>query len=435
MKALLVALTVAVGFSASANESMPKHKSMSLVQLISAAIDANDDLKASRHLASAQMKLSQSVDTWPEPTIKFAVQNMPLSASLSQENMTQTKVSVQQAIPQGDTIEINQQQHKLKQHSQQINQQLVILELKKQVTDLFLQGNLAQQAVSIIAEDLQLFEQLIEISNASYSANLGKTRQQDIIRAQLQLLQLQQTQAQWQQKLAVVKSQLITLNKLTLKAEQLQLKHSLPYPVESLDDYQSWSTNQWALQLAKHPKMLLAKNKSSQQQQQLLLEKQKLKAKWGLEAGYGYRADNNMGQSRDDLFSVGVSVQLPLFTKNNKRQAVAAQTAKKQAALAQQNQTLTLLTSQAQQWFTQAASQQQQLVLYRQLLNQAQQHAETAMTAYTNDDGQFSDVVTAKQTLLQTQLAQIQLQMAQQQSLNQLNYFIPADLAVGAHHE
>ena len=58
------------------------------------------------------------------------------------------------------------------------------------VSQLWLDAYNAQESISLIEKDRPLFEQLADIAEASYSAAFGKTRQQDIIRAQLELTRL-----------------------------------------------------------------------------------------------------------------------------------------------------------------------------------------------------------------------------------------------------
>ena len=53
-----------------------------------------------------------------------------------------------------------------------------------------------------------LFEQMVDIANASYSSAVGTTRQQDVIRAQLEVVQLDDKKAFAYQKLNTAKAQL-----------------------------------------------------------------------------------------------------------------------------------------------------------------------------------------------------------------------------------
>ncbi|AOW78744.1 hypothetical protein A3Q34_19015 [Colwellia sp. PAMC 20917] len=45
------------------------------------------------------------------------------------------------------------------------------------------------------------------------------------------------------------------------------------------------------------------------------MAQQKYKTEWGVNASYGYRGDDAMDGSRADLFSIGVTFDIPLLLK------------------------------------------------------------------------------------------------------------------------
>ena len=50
-----------------------------------------------------------------------------------------------------------------------------------------------QENIELIEQNRNLFEQLSQLAEASYASGLGKTRQHDIVRAQLELTRLEDT--------------------------------------------------------------------------------------------------------------------------------------------------------------------------------------------------------------------------------------------------
>ena len=58
------------------------------------------------------------------------------------------------------------------------------------VSQLWLKTYLAQESIALIEKDRPLFEQLADVAEAGYSSTLGRIRQHDIIRAQLELTRL-----------------------------------------------------------------------------------------------------------------------------------------------------------------------------------------------------------------------------------------------------
>ncbi|WP_232368293.1 TolC family protein [Alteromonas sp. MB-3u-76] len=70
--------------------------------------------------------------------------------------------------------------------------------------------------------------------------------------------------------------------------------------------------------LSQHPAVKALEVKRKVSEKAIDLAKQQYKPQWGGNANYGYRDDMPSGQSRADFFSVGVSFDVPLFTKNDK---------------------------------------------------------------------------------------------------------------------
>ncbi|TMP76859.1 transporter, partial [Pseudoalteromonas phenolica] len=58
-------------------------------------------------------------------------------------------------------------------------------QVRRDVSQVWLDIVQAKKTLELIERDSVLFDQMVEIANASYSNALGATRQQDVIRAQL----------------------------------------------------------------------------------------------------------------------------------------------------------------------------------------------------------------------------------------------------------
>ena len=83
---------------------------------------------------------------------------------------------------------------------------------------------------------------------------------------------------------------------------------------------------------------------------------------------------------------------------------------------------------------------QQRRTLYRQqLLPQTEEQAEAALTAYTNDDGSFADVVRSRITALTAQLDMLTIEVERLKQIIQFNYFFApnanAMIQINSHQE
>ena len=159
------------------------------------------------------------------------------------------------------------------------------------------------------------------------------------------------------------------------------------------------------------------------------LAKQKYKAEWGVNASYGYRADDPMGRSRADMFSVGVTFDLPLFTE--KRQDKEVQSAISQTEAVKTEKLL--LLRQLLGSYSSAKGRLLRLIarqdLYKtKLLPQIHDQAEASLTAYTNDDGDFSEVVRSRISVLNAEIDELALNVEEQKIRLELNYLFVGNI-------
>ena len=130
-----------------------------------------------------------------------------------------------------------------------------------------------------------------------------------------------------------------------------------------------------------------------------------------------------MGKSRADLFSVGVTFDLPLFTEDRQDKEV-------QSAIFQTEAVKTeklLLLRQLLGSYSSAKGRLKRLKdrqnLYTsKLLPQIHDQAEASLTAYTNDDGDFAEVVRSRIAVLNAEIDELTLNVEEQKILLELNY-------------
>ena len=166
-------------------------QSLSLKQATNTAMADDPWLVGNRQTQQALLAQSVAAATSFDPMISIGLVNMPLdSFAFNQEGMTQFKVGVKQKFGRGDSLLLVQQQ--LVERSEQqpllrLNRQA---QVKVNISELWLRVYLADRTIALIKQDRQLFEQLVDVAESSYASTIAKTRQQDVIRAQLELIRL-----------------------------------------------------------------------------------------------------------------------------------------------------------------------------------------------------------------------------------------------------
>ncbi|MCW8833347.1 MAG: TolC family protein, partial [Colwellia sp.] len=311
-----------------------------------------------------------------------------------------------------------------------------------------------QQSIALIEKNRALFEQLADVAEASYSSALGKTRQQDIVRAQLELTRLEDRLdllAQHQNRYEGMLSQWLTSlstehgsqGDVHLESEftlhNIVLSKQLPQ-IELLNRNlvldENWlQPSKLVTYFSKHPSLVAIEKKVSATKTGIKLAKQKYEPEWGVNASYGYRADDPMGSSRADLFSVGVTFDLPLFTKNRQDNEVKSAISKTEAVKTEKLLLLRqLLASYSSAKGRLLRLKDRQALYASKLIPQTHDQAEAALTAYTNDDGDFAEVVRSRIAVLNAEIDALTLNVAEQKLILELNYLFVGSINT-AHHK
>jgi outer membrane protein TolC len=386
--------------------------------------------------------MSTAVSTLPDPKVSIGFANLPTNGfDFGQEGMTQAKIGIAQMFPRGDTLDIKSQQLRIQSEAFPFQRQNREAKVAVTVGGLWLDAYRVQQSIALIEKNRSLFEQLADVAQASYSSALGKTRQQDIVRAQLELTRLddrldmlgQQKNryegmlSQWLTKLSTNNGSVDTGLYSDLSLHNIVLSEQLPQIDlfnNDLVNAKNWLQPQKLVHyFTSHPSVIVIDKKVSATKTGIKLAEQKYLPEWGVSASYGYRADDPLGRSRADLFSVGVTFDLPLFTENRQDKELQSAIFKTEAVKTEK----LLLLKQLPGSYSSAKGRLQRLKdrqnLYKsKLLPQIHDQAEASLTAYTNDDGDFSEVVRSRIAVLNAEIDELALDVEEQKIHLELNY-------------
>jgi len=339
-------------------------------------------------------------------------------------------------LPRGNTLELQTQKFQLLSGQNPYLRDDRKEQVSVTVTSLWLNAFEAKESIRLIETDRELFEQLVEISEASYSTAYGSTQQQDVVRAQLELTRLDDRLTKLKQQQEVSQKQLgqwvsgrfvqhySMLDASTTAFNDIDTSF-LPTLELRRRDLLDMDEQTLVEALTKHPSILGVESLIKASNTEIELAKQKYKPQWGVSASYGYRGNDAAGGNRADLFSIGVSFDLPIFTE--KRQDKQVQSAVSEAESVKTKKWMLLREMIAE--FESAKVQLQRLnqrnELYQQkLLPQIHEQAEAALTAYTNDEGDFSEVVRARIDVLDAELDKLAIDVERQKIISKLNYFL-----------
>ncbi len=417
-------------------------KGIELKSAVQIALITDPWLVGSRHSQDALEALSIAAGALPDPKVSLGIANLPTDTfDVQQEAMTQSKISVSQLFPRGDSRAIKKKQLEVMSAQYPYQRQDREAKVVTTVSQLWLDAYKAQESIALIEQDRALFEQLADVAQATYSSAFGRTRQQDIVRADLELTQLEdrltllkQQQEMSQERLSewlndyFVDQYLKDTSSASRKnISGIALAGNLPdialLKPEIFERATGVSQQLLAENFMEHPSIKALEQKIQATNIGIELAKQKYKPEWSVNAAYGYRDDDLLGRDRADLFSFGVTFDLPIFAANRQDKELRAATSQAESVKTEKWLLLRKLMASFESLSVQLERLNDRQKLYRsELLPQMHIQAEASLTAYTNDDGDFAEAVRARIAVLNAEIEALSIEVDRQKVITQLNY-------------
>lgn len=378
--------------------------------------------------------LSHAARSLPDPIISVGMANLPVDTfDFSQEAMTQFRVGINQMFPRGKTRLLKQERLEQLSQIQPEARQNRQANVEVIVSHLWLEAYRNELIIQLIKKDRRLFEHLVEVSQFNYTSATGRTKQQDIVRAQLELTRLDDRLTQLRlnrdTRIALLGEWLndpeISLS-LPKNSESIDKNFTLVVNFDGIENNKSSRDNQIDLEklLSLHPLIKSLDWKIRAFETDIDLAKQSYKPKWGINASYGYRDKSLSGEDRSDFYSVGVTFDVPLFKGN--RQDKTLKSAHKEYEAVKTERSLALRKLKSKYESAQARYRllnERHSLLNSRLLKEIAEQAEASLVAYTNDNGDFDEVVRARIAELNARIDAINIVIDLQKNMVELNYF------------
>lgn len=400
-------------------------EALTLDQAVSEALSQDPWLTANQYQQQAALARSEGAGTLPDPKLNFGLMNFPTDTfDYDQEAMTQVSVGISQMLPRGETLSL--QSRKLLQQSQRmpLMREQRRAQVRQTVTELWLAASKAQLSIELIEENRRLFEQLGDIATSSYSSTFGAARQQDLVRAKLELTQLQDRLVQLRQQRDGALRALAQWLQAVDQQSAPSFKLAARIPEQRLPQIDG-GESALLTHLARHPGIQMMDQAIAMAGTDIQLAEQKYRPEWVINASYGLRGEDAMGDDRADLFSVGVSVDMPVFSSTRQDTEVRAANAEQEALRTERLLMLRELRGRYWRLHSELENLDRRYALYRdELLPGLHETAEASINAYTADDGSFSDVVQARISELNARLSLLGIRIERQQKIAALEFVL-----------
>ncbi len=356
-----------------------------------------------------------------DPKLRLGLYNLPLdSLSFTENPTTQLRLGVQQAFPRGDTLKYKRRRTEARAQGELARADELRRQILSKVRVGYLELYYQKQALRIIDTNKALFAQLIDITEAQYAS--GRVSQQDVLRAQLELLRLDDRETRIR---TMQDTGRAALSKWLGDAAQKVLALGFPIlPVLPSEEDLLTALNQ-------HPRIVEESARLYAANQGVAISREQYKPGWNLGVEYRKRfGDEPTGGNRSDMAAIMLTVELPLFTENRQDRRLAASLKQAEAATEKRNDSLRELKAQLRRELANWNRAGERLVLYEDsLIENAEQNSEAALSAYQNGVSEFSTLMRARTTELNVRLEGLRVRIDRAIAVAKLLYLAPSNEA------
>jgi cobalt-zinc-cadmium efflux system outer membrane protein len=327
----------------------------------------------------------------PDPMLRVGLANIRLSDfDRNREAMTQAQVSIRQMFPRGDTQRLSREIREWEARSARAAMALETRRIRLNVREAWLELYYWDRAASVIRERQSSVSQLGEVALAGFSS--GTSNSHDVIRIDLELQMLATRLVEIERNREVARADLSRYLGVEAAARPLTPQWPILPAPDTLDAMRA--------ALVRHPAVAIIDARIAARDRGVELAQQRYRPGYALEAGYGLR------DSRSDLASIGVSVEMPLFNHSGQDASVAAARSLREAEVLSRDAALLDMSRELDSSNAGWRQQTENASLYEaDVLPRARETEEAVLLAYGNERADFAELVRAELAVLDTELA------------------------------
>jgi outer membrane protein TolC len=351
-----------------------------------------------------------------DPKLRFGAVNVPVdSFNLDDEDMTMLEVGVSQEFPGGRTRELARQRMEESAAAAEAVAADRKLVVRREVRRAWTELGYVVRARKLLDSQTDWVEQMRAAARARYAS--GEGTQLDLLRAGLDIAMLREQQLDLERDAAMRRAQLgrwigddaaAGAGPFTLSARS-ELE-----PLAALEP-----------RVLRHPAQVDFERRIDAAQTGVDLAKQRYKPGWMLDMSYGLRSGSMDGESRPDMLSAMVTVDLPVFRANRQDREVAAARADARGLHEMhddhQREMRAML---AEAWAIAARTAELELFYERELVPLAEQSVQAALLAFRANRVMVDEVIEARRVALETWLKHLRLVADRSQAQYDIDYLV-----------
>ncbi|MCJ9430062.1 TolC family protein [Kordiimonas marina] len=383
---------------AAASQKPAAAPALTLEEAVRLALHSDDPyLLEPGERASALDDQATAAAQLPDPKLKVGLANWPTdSFSYTQEPMTQIQVGLSQAFPKGKTLDYKRQKMTAMAEGERfmtaLRQREVVLDTRANWLDLYYWVHAAQE----VRKSRQAVKELIEVVRAVYAT--GRSNSQDILRAELELSLLDD------KLVAIGRGEAMARARLSRRIGTAAAARTVSpsWPAMTHPD----ARDVIAKLLPQHPAVRILAAKTDAAARDVDIAHEQYKPGWAVNVGYGAR-----GSDRADFASVGVTMDLPIFTGKRQDKMAAAAKKARQAATLSEDATLRDLREKLDTAYADWQETGKRITLYKSaVIKRAKDTAEASVLSYRSGVTDFPELIRTRLAELNTELTLLKLE-------------------------
>ncbi|OIP34645.1 MAG: hypothetical protein AUK27_06760 [Deltaproteobacteria bacterium CG2_30_66_27] len=395
---LLMAVSIASSWASPLRAEEPTKGTDVLGRLVRESLERNPELAAFRSTAEGLEQRILPAGSLPDPMLSLSLTNVPVDDfRFDKEPMTSRDVGFTQAFPFPGKLSLKQEIARLSavQGSDRVESMRNLIRFRVKRDFFLLMEN--REVTRLTEKNKALFGELLAVANSRYS--VGKTPQQDLFKAQVEISRLEKMLIALRKKNVELVADLNTLrNRPVTDPVELPAAYDLPeFPHDEA----------YLLELAKtsNPDLRREGDAVRQRETALALARKQILPDFQIGGAYKVRENPPTGGERPDFFSATVGITLPIWHGRKQDKEVEASVRELSSAKSRYEDAWNAIRNRLQEIAADIAAQRDSLSLFDTgLLPQARESVNSSRAAYEVGQVEFASVLLGQIVLYQQEI-------------------------------
>lgn len=403
------ACLVVLSFQASAQQAVTLDEAQRL------ALSRSQQLVASDAAAAALRDLRVAAGQLPDPVLKLGVENVPLSGparfSLSRDDMTMQRIGVMQELTSSDKRRLREERVQRDGERVRAERLETASMIERESALAWIERRYAQVLTQLIRQ--QVDENRLQAQGAELAFRTGRGSQADVFAARAAVANVEDRLRQTQRQVEGARVML---------ARWIGHEAAGAAPAGSVPWQQPPVAVALLQRLQELPALKVLEAQVAAAETEARQAQANRRPDVTVEAMYGRRP------AYPDMFSIGVSIPLPIHRGDRQDREVAAKLVAVAEAQARYQDALAAQEGAIRAQLTEWESGRQRVGrLQAELLPVAHNRTEGALSSYRSGKGDLLAVLAARRDELDAQMQVLQLEMDTARLWAQLNFIVPQD--------